>query len=953
MRARRALFTAAVAAVVAGLVSVPAPAGAQVVAHDGIVTADPANWTPHVLDGEVNSIAQVGNTVILGGAFTQVQAADGGPVLARANVVAFDATTGAISTTFAPAVPAAVEVVLPAGDGVSVYLGGNFDTVNGVVRRSLARVNVSDGSLVPGFRAPSMNGRVRDLRVVGDRLWVAGTFGTVAGNAQPVLATLNATTGAYDPYMGLTVAGPRAGGPLRVMKLDVTPAGDRLVAVGNFSTVGGQSRPQLVMLDLTGPTATLANWATQVYSPQCASAFDTYVRDLDFSPDGSFFVVSTTGAYRGYLNNNPCDTTMRWETGATGSGLTPTWIDYTGGDTTFAVAVTGAAVYVGGHFRWQNNPYAGDRVGQGAVSREGIAALDPVNGLPLSWNPGRTKGVGVFDMLATSTGLWVASDTDRIGPWEYHGRIAYFPLAGGTPAPANETGTLPGNVFLAGGQGAVSNALRQVAFDGSAGSPGTVLPTSGITWSGVRGAMMIDDRVYTAHSDGSFTRRTFDGTTFGPAEPVNGAEQLTTFTSWRADAARITGMFFDRGRMYYTISNTSTLYYRYFTPESGVVGALRYTASGNVNGIDFRRVSGMFLAGDRLYWASSLNGTLTRMNWNGSAPVSGTATTVGGPTRDGNDWRSLGAFVQVVRVPPPNQAPTASLSVSCADLECSFDGSGSTDLDGAVTSYAWDFGDGATATGPQATHAYAAAGEYTATLTVTDDRGATGATTQAVTVAVTPDPEIAFVGVSALNANQTSFRVTVPDGVQAGDGLLLIATTATTVTVGEPAGLTGWQVVSSVSMGGSNGATTVWQRVAADGDAGRPVTLTLSAIAKTGVTLLAYTGTSTAAPVLAATASAETINQPAHTAPAVTVPGDGSLVVSYWADRSSTTTAWTAPLGETLRSETFGVGGGHISTLVTDSGAPVPAGDRAGLTATADVASPRASMITIVLAPRG
>ena len=75
--------------------------------------------------------------------------------------------------------------------------------------------------------------------------------------------------------------------------------------------------------------------------------------------------------------------------------------------------------------------------------------------------------------------------------------------------------------------------------------------------------------------------------------------------------------------------------------------------------------------------------------------------------------------------------------------EVTFDGSGSYDADGTITSYDWDFGDGDNAAGMIVTHTYSSAGTYTATLTVTDDGGLTDDDTAIITVTPIgsePDP---------------------------------------------------------------------------------------------------------------------------------------------------------------------------------------------------------------------
>jgi PKD repeat protein len=84
-----------------------------------------------------------------------------------------------------------------------------------------------------------------------------------------------------------------------------------------------------------------------------------------------------------------------------------------------------------------------------------------------------------------------------------------------------------------------------------------------------------------------------------------------------------------------------------------------------------------------------------------------------------------------------NQPPTADANgpyAGTVGTPIGFSATGSTDPDGSISGYSWTFGDGGSAAGASPQHAYAAAGSYTAVLTVTDDDGATDTDQATVTV---------------------------------------------------------------------------------------------------------------------------------------------------------------------------------------------------------------------------
>ncbi len=579
-------------------------------------------------------MVRVDDTVVVGGSFTSVASPDRSTTWQRQNLFAFDATTGRLLEDFAPQVDGPVSVLVPAAYGSALFVGGSFGEVGGEPSRSLAKLSLTTGRPLAGFTAPDFGARVTDLEVQGERVLVAGAFERVGGLSRPGLVLLDAASGRVDADFDAELADPIEGTDLRVHTMDLAPNGSNLVIGGSFTTVRGKRRPQLAVLDLSGAAPRLTGWGTEAYAAACSRRFPSYLRDVDISPDGTYFVVVTSGgAHRRTL----CDTAARFELRGEPDER-PTWglhgwrhADRGRGDRRRDLRRRPPAVA-------QQPPWP-QHGGPGAVAREGIAALDVRNGLPLSWNPGRSRGVGVFNLYSDGEGLWMASDTQLAGG-EFHGRLAYFPAAGGVSLPPEHTVELPGAVQLVntwtGSRYRIGASYRWLTTSGVTGATVDIGDSTG--WSGVRGATMVDGTLYVATESGRLLARTPVGADF-----TSGAEiALNGLQDFGRELRQMTGLAYDsrRGRLWFTLAGSRSLYYRYFSPEGRIVGAERFKVGG-VAGFAPASVAGMFFPGGRLFAGSATDGVLRSVAMSDEGPVAGTVTSVSGPGSTGGAGRHV------------------------------------------------------------------------------------------------------------------------------------------------------------------------------------------------------------------------------------------------------------------------------------------------------------------------
>jgi PKD repeat protein len=123
---------------------------------------------------------------------------------------------------------------------------------------------------------------------------------------------------------------------------------------------------------------------------------------------------------------------------------------------------------------------------------------------------------------------------------------------------------------------------------------------------------------------------------------------------------------------------------------------------------------------------------------------------------NGNGVPSVAQIIQLTSDLPPTAVARATPTSGPVPLSVAFSGTASSDPDGTVVGYSWDFGDGQTSTQPNPNHTYSSAATYTVTLTVTDNSGSTASQSLLITATVAHPPAPLLASVTPNNGTQAA-----------------------------------------------------------------------------------------------------------------------------------------------------------------------------------------------------
>jgi len=488
-----------VTSVVAGILAMLAPQSALAIS----ATPDRTGWG---VSGKVYAYADYGNVVYAAGAFKKVI----GPVgdhYGVKNIAAFDATTGAYLSTFAPTItntsgPVKVSALAVSPDGGTLYVGGQFDTVDGQPVQNFAAIDTGTGNLVPGFSVQA-NQAVDVLLAGPDLLYMGGAFTKINGENRDHLAAISFDGTLSETWIASTDAGNcpapyyssstcSNGGDGTVRSLAMSTDGNTVFVGGEFYYVDGT--PRNCIARVSAVDGSLDPWAV----PWTTVTDDAQTHKP--GPNMAWHIIATdTRLYVGFGRVPNFLQVFRLDDGSVGDRV---WIDGTPGNVeSLALWIdpnnpNNKMLFAGGHFGTavldfsMCGTYAHGLISvnpdTGAYNCSWIPTLKPFGG---SSAPGSHQAppnyVGGWTMMLDGNSLWVGGYFTSVAGVAQSG-IARFTISGSPPPPAPDLGTFTptkgpvGTLVTIPGFG--FTGATDVQFNGVSATPGfTVVSDTQIT----------------------------------------------------------------------------------------------------------------------------------------------------------------------------------------------------------------------------------------------------------------------------------------------------------------------------------------------------------------------------------------------------------------------------------------------------------------------------------------